>query len=170
MESPEKKKKEINYWPYTIVGMILTVVMLSAWTIKVALKNPVQLENSYMMKYQDVDENINDILLKQREFDGKYTIGLESNRLKIGPNRIYVKVLSRDGDPVKGASVRVLVTRPDTTQYDTELDRFSYKEGLYSSEEFNLTRSGRWNIVTRVEVGGDVGYKKYKTFVKEGAN
>ena len=168
MESPEKK--EINYWPYAIVGMILTVVMLSAWTIKVALKNPVQLENSYMMKYQDVDENINEILLKQREFDSKYTIGLESNRLKIGPNRIYVKVSSREGEPAESAAVRVLVTRPDSTQHDIELERFTYKDGVYSSEEFNLTRSGRWNIVTRVEIDGDVGYKKYKTFVKEGVH
>ncbi len=164
MESPEKK--EANYWPYAIVGMILTVVILGAWTIKVAIKNPVQLENSYMMKYQDVDENINEILEKQRRFDMKYSIALDSNRLKPGKNRIEVKILDNKGAPVKGAKVKVLLTRPNTAQHDIELEKFAYSDGRYLSEEFILDKIGRWNIVAKVELGGDEGYKKYKTFVK----
>jgi len=164
VESPEKK--EINFWPYAIVGMILTVVMLSAWTIKVALKNPVQLENSYMMKYQDVDENINDILEKQRLFDTKYSISLDSNRLKPGKNRIEVRVSDKSGRAVGGAKITVLLTRPDSTQYDVELKEFDYMEGRYLSEEFTLQKRGRWNIVAKVELGNDEGFKKYRTFVE----
>ncbi len=164
MEGPEKK--EINFWPYTIVGMILTVVMLSAWTIKVALKNPVQLENSYMMKYQDVDDNINEILAKQRTFDSKYTVSLDSNRLVNGENRVEVRLADKSGMPVSGAKIKVLLTRPDTAQYDIELDEFTYTDGRYLSREFTIRKSGRWNIVAKVEIGGDEGYKKYKTFVK----
>ncbi len=165
MESP--KKKEINFWPYAIVGMILTVVMLAAWTIRIAMKNPVQLENSYMMKYQDVDENINEILEKQRLFDAKYRIVLDSNRFKLGTNLVQVGVLSKEGIPVAGAKITVLITRPDSTQHDIKLKKFTYKNGTYYSEEFTLKKSGRWNIVTKVELNGDEGYKKYKTFVKE---
>ncbi len=164
MESPEKK--EANFWPYAIVGMILTVVMLGAWTIKVALKNPVQLENSYMMKYQDVDEKINEILEKQRLFDMKYSMALDSNRLKLGKNRVEVKLFDKNGMPVSGAKIKVLLTRPDTAQYDIELDEFTYSDGRYLSREFTLEKRGRWNIVAKVELGGDEGFKKYRTFVE----
>ncbi|MCF6201332.1 MAG: FixH family protein, partial [Hydrogenimonas sp.] len=158
MENSEKK--EINFWPYAIVGMILTVVMLSVWTIKVALKNPVQLENSYMMKYQDVDENINEILTKQRAFDSKYSVILDSNRLKKGQNRATLKILDREGNAVKSAKVTALVTRPDTAEHDIELKNFTQKNGLYESEEFELGKEGRWNILFKIEVGEDMGFKK----------
>ncbi len=162
----KREKKEINFWPYAIVGMILTVVMLSAWTIKVALKNPVQLDNSYMMKYQDVDENINEILAKQRQFRSKYDVALNGNQFTVGSNRVTVEIFDKKGVPVEGAKIAALVTRPDTTEFDVELKNFSLKGGKYLSEEFNISRSGRWNIVVRVNIGKDEGFEKYKTFIK----
>ncbi len=164
MES--SNKKEINFWPYAIVGMILTVVMLGVWTIKVALKNPVQLENSYMMKYQDVDENINEILLKQKAFDAKYRVEMGFNKLSKGKNRAVVVLLDKNGKGVTGAEITALVTRPDTTEEDIELKNFSADKGRYSSEEFEIERGGRWNILFRIKIGDDIGFKKYKSFVK----
>ncbi|WP_457594336.1 FixH family protein [Hydrogenimonas sp.] len=164
MESSDKK--EINFWPYAIVGMILTVVMLSVWTIKVALKNPVQLENSYMMKYQDVDDNINEILLKQRAFDAKYSVSLEGNRLQRQGNRVSVVLTDKAGAPLEGAEIVALVTRPDSTEYDIRLNRFTREGVEYRSETFDLPKDGRWNIVVRIKAGRDEGFKTYKTFVK----
>ncbi len=161
-----REKKEINFWPYTIVGMILTVVMLSAWTIKVALKNPVQLENSYMMKYQDVDENINEILLKQNRFRSRYIVALSGNRLSVGANRVEVGITDKNGTNIEGAQITALVTRPDTTEFDVTLKNFTYSGSKYLSEEFNISKTGRWNILVRVNVDGDEGFETYKTFIK----
>ncbi|WP_457592994.1 FixH family protein [Hydrogenimonas sp.] len=161
-----REKKELNFWPYAIVGMILTVVMLAIWTIKIAIKNPVQLENSYMMKYQDVDENINEILMKQRQFKSGYDVKLDKNRLKLGSNRVEVVVSDKEGNPVDNAKIVALITRPDTAEFDIELKNFSNLGGEYRSEEFNLSKSGRWNIVVRVNVGELEGFETYKTFVK----
>ncbi len=162
----KSEKKDINFWPYAIVGMILTVVMLSVWTIKVALKNPVQLENSYMMKYQDVDENINEILQKQRAFDAKYRLVIDQTGLKLGKNRAQIAVLDRDGNYVKNAKVTALVTRPDTAMHDIELKNFSLANGVYVSEDFDIDKKGRWNILFKIAVGDDVKYVTYKSFVK----
>jgi len=159
-------KKEMNYWPYAIVGMILTVVILGIWTIKVAVKNPVQLDNSYMMKYQDVDENINEIMAKQKLFDSKYEIDLSSNELQIGKNGIVIDLISKDGNAVKNPEIVAVVTRPTTTQYDINLNKFKFNGKSYISEEFELKNGGRWNIEVRVKIGEDVGYKTYKLFVK----
>ncbi len=164
MES--SSKKEINFWPYAIVGMILTVVILGAWTIKVALKNPVQLDNSYMMKYQDVDENINEILQKQIAFDAKYRLMMDQNSLKLGKNRAKISIWDREGNFVKNAKVTALVTRPDTTMYDIELKNFTLANGVYVSEDFDIDKKGRWNILFKIAVGDDVKYVTYKSFVK----
>jgi nitrogen fixation protein FixH len=162
-----EKKEEINYWPYAIVGMILTVVLLGIWTIKVAVSNPVQLDNSYMMTYQDVDENINEILAKQQAFDARYSVDLSRNVLKVGRNRIEIVVRSNAGAPVENAGIVAVVTRPTTTKEDIELKTFEHKGALYVSEPFELKRGGRWNIQVRVTIGDDVGFKTRKTFVKE---
>jgi len=159
-------KQEINYWPYTIVGMILTVVVLSAWTIKVALNNPVQLDNSYMMKYQEVDENINEIIAKQKLFNSKYQIDLNNNKLKIGKNRVVIDLTSKDGKVVKHPEIVAVVTRPTTAQYDINLNKFQFNNKSYVSEEFELKNSGRWSIEVKVKIGEDIGYKTYELFVK----
>ena len=160
-------KQEMNYWPYAIVGMILTVVLLGIWTIKVAVSNPVQLDNSYMMKYQDVDENISDILEKQKIFDTKYIIDLSKNILKPGENRIEVALKDRNGNPVDNAEIIAVVTRPTTLKDDIELKEFVQMNDHYVSKPFELKRGGRWNIQVRVTIGDDVGFKTRKTFVKE---
>ena len=159
-------KKEINYWPYAVVGMILTVVMLGIWTIKVAVSNPVQESDAYMMKYQDVDENINEILMKQQAFYAKYDIDLSGNKLHLGQNRVVVTVTEKkDGAPVPEATIVGKVTRPTTNREDIKLQHFEYRDGRYVSEPFELKRPGRWNIQIKVTIGPDVAYKTYKTFI-----
>ena len=162
----QDNKKEINYWPYAIIGMILTVVILGIWTIKVAVNNPVQLDNSYMMKYQDVDEKINDILAKQKIFDSKYIINLDMNKLKVGKNKIVISLTDIDGNMVKNPNITAVVTRPTTTKYDILLKKFTHDNNLFVSEDFEIKNGGRWNIEVRVKIGEDIGYKTYKLFVK----
>jgi len=163
----QNSKKEINYWPYAIIGMILAVVALSIWTIKVALKNPVQLDNSYMMKYQDVDENINEIIEKQKIFNSKYEIDLSANKLKIGKNKISINLISKDSNnSIKNPKIVAIVTRPTTSKYDIHLNEFRLNDKHYTSEEFELKSIGRWNIEVKVQIGDDIGYKTLKQFVK----
>ncbi|WP_353661750.1 FixH family protein [Hydrogenimonas sp. SS33] len=164
----ENKSKETNFWPYAIVGMILTVVLVGIWTIKVAVDNPVQEADDYMMKYQDVEENINEIMAKQKAFFARFDIDLSMNRFHLGENRVTVKVLEKKSrEPVANAQIYAVVTRPTTKKYDKILKNFSYKEGRYVSEPFKIKRIGRWNIQVKVTVGKEVGFAKYKTFVKE---
>jgi nitrogen fixation protein FixH len=158
--------KETNYWPYAIVGMILTVVILGIWTIKVALPHPVQESNHYMMKNQHVDENINEILARKKAFDARYTIDLGDNRLEEGTNRVVVRVTDREGRPVEGAQVFAIVQRPTTNAKNIELKNFRYENGAYVSDPFTLKGLGRWNIQVKVQVGDTVGYKTWKSYVQ----
>ena len=165
--SEPSRDNERNYWPYAITGMILTVVVLGIWTVRIAVKNPVQESNAYMMKYQDVDANINEILAKKRAFDRQYTMDLSANRLHLGPNnRVVVKILTADGRPAEGIGITAIVQRPTTNRENIELRKFTYQNGEYVSDPFAIEKPGRWNIQVRAEAGGAVGYETWKTFIK----
>ncbi|WP_456322157.1 FixH family protein [Hydrogenimonas sp.] len=164
-----EEKKDINYWPYAIVGMILTVVVLGAWTIKIAVNNPVQESRTYMMNYQDVEENINELIARQKAFEKKFTIDMSQNRLHLGKNVLRIRIVDNETHrPVPNAEILAIVTRPTTSRQDIRLETFTYKkDGFYVSEPFELTREGRWNVQVRVTIGDNVGFTTYKSFVKK---
>jgi hypothetical protein len=84
-------KKEKTYWPHMIVGFIMMGVTLGYWTIKSASLMPVQESNNLMQKYQMVDININDILIKREAFDRKFKIDLTEVKRIVVTDNIYSK-------------------------------------------------------------------------------
>jgi hypothetical protein len=54
-----------------ILGFLAVGVTLSYWTVKSASSIPVQESNNYMMKYQQADMNINEIIKRKALFDHK---------------------------------------------------------------------------------------------------
>ena len=57
--------KEKNYWPHAIIGVLLFGVFMVSVSITIAMKNPIQDENTYFAKKRIVDENINEIIKEQ---------------------------------------------------------------------------------------------------------
>ncbi|MCX2717160.1 hypothetical protein OQH61_05355 [Helicobacter sp. MIT 21-1697] len=64
--------REKNYWPHAIVGILLFGVFMVSVSITIAMKNPIQDENTYFAKKRIVDENINDIIKEQNLFSAMY--------------------------------------------------------------------------------------------------
>lgn len=73
--------KEKNYWPTAIICVLLFGVFMVSVSITIAMKNPIQDENTYFAKKRVVDENINTIIKEQNLFNAIYehTIWIESN-------------------------------------------------------------------------------------------
>lgn len=67
MESQRK-----NYWLYIIIGLLLLGVAMIAASLTIALKNPVQDENTFFASKREVDEHINDIIKAQNHFLSAY--------------------------------------------------------------------------------------------------
>lgn len=64
--------KEKNYWPHAIIGVLLFGVFMVSVSITIAMKNPIQDENTYFAKKRIVDENINEIIKEQTLFNNIY--------------------------------------------------------------------------------------------------
>lgn len=116
------QKSEKNYWPHFIVGLVIFAAILGVWTIKAAIDNPVELDNSYMLNYHAVNEDINEILKKQQIFDRKYEIVLLSPKISYGENEIVLLLKDKEGNVVKDGEIKILLTRPDTTRFDKKFE------------------------------------------------
>ena len=182
----QSKKNEKTYWPHMILGFLFIGVTLGYWTVKHAIEMPVQEVNEYMMKYQDADIGINDILEKKQVFDKMYTIKLNdvemmvmtdnvnSNipqpnavKLRKGKNHFSYTVTKKDGTIVSDAQVSFLLTRPHTRKDDVMVDKVPFQDDMYVTPEFNIQKPGRYTLQFRAKIDENtVGYSEERAYLK----
>ena len=61
-----------NYWPLLFIGIFTFTLGMIIWTIKSAVSVPVIEDNSFMKKYQDVEEHYNEMMDSNVLFRSKY--------------------------------------------------------------------------------------------------
>ena len=168
-----------------IIGFLLLAIVLGYWTVRAAKSMPVQETNDYMMKYQQADININDILKSKQRFDNQYLIELKdvemmvmtdnvnSNRvqydqvrLAMGPNRFSYAITDKAGSAVSDANVSFLLTRPHTTVDDQMIDVVSRSGERYVTPEINISKPGRYTLQLRVKIGNDTGYSHIEAYLQ----
>ncbi|MDD3324446.1 MAG: FixH family protein [Sulfurospirillaceae bacterium] len=158
-------KKERNYWPHTIIAMILGVIVAGGWTIAIALQNPVQMDTFYMEKYAKVDNNINEIIESQEKFFKKFDIVYSTMKFTQGQNSISLYIIDKISQKrVENANISVLLSRPETNEHNLALPLQNGQDGIYTFGPFDIAKVGRWQILTKVKIDDDIGYNKYETF------
>ncbi len=151
---------ERNYWPHFIIGLVFFAIALGVWTVKNAIDNPVELDNTYMMPYQKVDEEIYDLQKMKKEFQKRYDLQVLTKKLEYPEATLRFVIKDKAGHPVSGAKVLVLFTRPDTTKYDIKKEA-SYHDGVYEVHA-KLPLQGRWDVVLKVQMDKLTVFDKYK--------
>ncbi len=179
------KSSQKTYWPHMILGFLMLAIVLGYWTVKTAVSLPVQETNDYMMKYQDSDLHINDILDKKMAFDKLYDIkiigtkrmvmtdNIYSHRvqknpvvLKEGENSFSYIVTTKSGDIVKDANASFLLTRPHTQKDDVMIKVVNIQDGKYTTPELNITKAGRYTLQFRAIIDDKtVGYSSIEAYL-----
>jgi len=174
-----------TYWPHMIVGFLALAITLSYWTVKSASSIPVQEVNSYMMKYQQADIHINEILEMKQAFDKEYTIKIQnvetmvmtdnvnSNRpqpnvikLHQGSNDFTYNVMRKDGSIVIDANVSFLLTRPHSRRDDVMVENVPFENGAYTAKGLEITKPGRYTLQLRAALGKKIGYSELAAYLK----
>jgi len=180
-----KKNKEKTYWPHMILGFLALGITLSYWTVKSATSRPVQESNEYMLKYQQADININEIIKKKIQFDKEYEIKImhaqtavhkiENSKvakeskdvlLSKGKNNFTYLVATKEGTPVLDANVTFLLTRPHTVKDDLYVQNIPVEDGNYQVKDINISKPGRYTLQLRAKVGEAVGYSQLSAYLK----
>ena len=168
-----------------IVGFLLLALTLSFWTVKSASSLPVQESNSYLMKYQQADIHINDILTSKAAFDALYTIALKDKEMMVMTDNIHSKipqpnvlklfpgvndfsytVLSKSGAVVKDAKVTFLLTQPHSRREDKLIENVAFVDGLYKVKALDIQKAGRYTLQLKVELSEGTGYSEVPAYLK----
>ena len=179
------KNKEKTFWPHMILGFLFIGITLGYWTVKHAVSLPVQESNNYMMKYQQADIHINEIMGKKALFDKSYTINIvdvkrgkyeieHAKRDKIenivllvqGKNSFSYKVLDKNNIFVSDANVTFLLTRPHTVKDDQFVENIPATEGKFKIDNINITKPGRYTLQLKAKIGDTVGYSEVPAYLK----
>ena len=167
-----------------ILGFLAIGITLGYWTVKSAISLPVQENNDYMMKYQQADIHINDILESKMAFDKAYDIEIQnietmvmtdnihSNRvqpnpvkLSLGTNQFTYEVRTKEGQVVSDANASFLLTRPHSRKDDVMIDSIAFQNGKYVTPELNITKAGRYTLQFRATVGDKTGYSQIPAYL-----
>ncbi|MBN1840373.1 MAG: FixH family protein [Campylobacterales bacterium] len=159
-----KVKTERNYYPHAVIGMIIGCVIACGYTIKIALDNPVEMDTYYMEKYQKVDENINQILELQEKFNATFDLSYSTEKFHVGQNQITLKLSDKNGMAIENAQVVMMLSRPETNKENRTLIPTSVEKGLYTFGPFDISKEGRWQILSKIEVGQFKGYHKNEAY------
>lgn len=189
MGSSKKGIQKYHFWLaffFLIFGGTFSMIV---WTVKSAVNTPVYNDKSFLNSYHNVDADFNKMMAQNYRFNllydvnvsiNKKTIGMEikdaflgqrslekqssnQNMLKIGENSFSVTILNKKSHKaVSDANVTFQITRPVVDMYDIELNKFIYKNGVYTTTA-NIDKIGNWNVQGVVRVAEDVGYFYIKT-------
>ena len=149
-------------WPIIIFVSTLFIIGFSIATIRVAIKNPVELSDYGMQNYHTYDDNANDIINAKIAFDRYYTVAFLTSALSEKETIISYSIKDKEGKAVNDANVTVVLTRPDTTKLDICLDHPVISDGIYTFTAVNLPKLGRWDILAKITVGENQRYYNLK--------
>jgi len=161
--------KTKNYWPHGIVIVLILMVCACIAVVTIAIKNPVEMDSFYMEKYQKVDENINEILEKQKLFDENFVLEYKTQKFTIGKSNTFELSIKNKKDKtlVKNAEIKLMVTRPETNKYNQEILVKQSENGIFSFKGIEVNKPGRWQILTKINIDGKSGFNQYEVYASK---
>jgi len=159
-------KKEKNWWPHAIVLILCFMVFACAMVVKIAIDNPVQMDSFYLEEYQQVNENINEIRAKQKVFEENFKLEYKTKKFTIGNNnsfKISIKNI-KDQTIVQNAEIKLVISRPDSNDYNQEFTLKSAKNGIFIFEGIKAELPGRWQVLTKVKIGDKSSFNQYEVY------
>ena len=165
-------QKNKTFWPYGIVISIFAIVCSCAYTIYYSLDYPVYMDDYYFNKYQNVDNNFNEIRFDttpQIEQNG-VVVPNTIQKLRKGKTATIVPLdqnfnIKFDTNATKYSS-KILLTRPDSSEFDRELNGQNIN-GKLTISDLNLTKAGRWQIKAKIIVDENkTGFYQVELYAK----
>jgi len=140
-------------WPYAISILILMVFGFCVATIIVTQQRPVAPSHTYMANYHEVDANANELIYKRIALDKEYKIAYITDTLSQENSILKYRVTDLNDKPVNDAKIKVIITRPNSHDFNQELVDPSVENGVYTFSSVTLAKPGRWDVMAKVDVG-----------------
>lgn len=185
----DKKK---TFWPYGILLSLFAIVLACVATIIFASGYPVYEDDSFFLSYQEVENNYDQIELKQKKFFENFALILDDSKINFEEKMIDEKrskkayVLKDDNITLllvkqpegkielKDIHLSAKLTRPHTSENDMFLQEKNVSIKLSNNGTkakaylFSLPTlaKGRWQLKIKAENKDILGFKSFEFFVQ----
>ncbi|AXX91317.1 hypothetical protein CPU12_03460 [Malaciobacter molluscorum LMG 25693] len=183
-----------NYWPLFFICIFSFTLLMIVWTIHNTLKVPVNEDDAFLRKYQDIDENFNDVVTSNHIFLKKYNFKIFLNNeeknldindvflsqraieertlnkdlLKVGENKIRIEIFDKKTNKLEDdfdIKFRITQTTNNNSKIDSNKNNFIFTQTGYIAD-IKVPKIGYWNIIATFEKDGNKGYLFIKTNAK----
>jgi hypothetical protein len=151
------------HWPIGIISSVILIIIACALTIYVALLQPVQEDQDMMADYHSLNASINDIIIAGVKFNAKYKLSYIGEGVSTEGSSISYRIEDMEANPVNDAVIKVVLSRPITSDNQLVLENPRITDGTYVFENVKVALEGRWNILTKVSVGDDYRHMNLKS-------
>lgn len=179
-----------NYWPLFFIGIFSFVFAMIVWTIVRTSEASLDADNSFLKKYQEVDDIYNEMMEANAKFNSKYNLKFfinskefalstedirysqrvlekkskHKNLLKIGQNEFKLYVEDKKTLVKQDLGISLLITKSSANDEDIVLtnDEFKEENKVYTNTS-SIDKENNWNITGKFSVNGDIGYIFIKT-------
>ncbi len=139
-------------WPYAIGISIALVFSFCVATVIITQKASIQQSDIYMTSYQDADARANEIIQNQMDFDSKYKIDYITDALNPEATIIKYKISDKNTNPINNAIIKVIISRPDDSLLNIELENPTINNGIYTFKTVQLPKKGVWDVMAKVNI------------------
>ena len=162
-------KKEKNWWPHAIILVLCFMIFACAMVVKIAMDNPVQMDSFYLEKYQQVNENINEIRAKQKVFEENYALESKTIKFTMGESNSFKMSIKniKDKSIVQDAQITLLISRPDSNDYNQEFILKNAKNGVFIFDGIKAELPGRWQVLTKINIGDKSSFNHYEVYASK---
>ncbi|NVJ52156.1 MAG: FixH family protein [Campylobacteraceae bacterium] len=187
--------KKRNFWPLLFISIFSFTFAMIVWTIYSAVNTPVHEDETFLKKYQYLDEHYNDVVTSNKAFLSKYDFKIVFNDKKEfglviddmfkgqrviektsahkksfikGKNKVEILAKDKAGNVVKDLDINLRISRPTNHKFtmDFKTADFKLEDGKYVMY-FDLPLKGNWNVTGNFKTSIDVGYIYIKSDAKE---
>ena len=155
-------KSNGRIWPYIIGGSITIVFGFCVTTVVVTQSASIQESDVYMTHYQDADAKANDYIKARIAFDKNCKIEYISEGISKNGSVVKYRVTDLNNNAINSAKLKILITRPETKEFNQELENPKVDNGVYSFDNVKFPKNGVWNIMAKVDVGNLSRYYNIK--------
>ena len=183
--------KNRNYWPLFFIGLFLFVLSLIVWTVVSTTKVSLDEDESFLKKYQEVDNNYNEIMYSNVLFSKKYELFFILNNkefnldvkdikysqrvlkdkskhrdvLNLGENSLLIYVINKQtNQKVMIDKINLKFTLSSSNSQDILLTKSDFnKENSKYGTNIEITKESNWNVTGTFKIGEDIGYIYIKT-------
>lgn len=142
-------------YPFIIIASIIFMFIACIYTVYLSFDYPVDEDESYFRKYQDVENNFTQIKNNEREFLQYFKINIKGEKEKLNitkrpallikNNEIIFYVKELKDLKASDLKTRAKLTRPHTKHEDKAV-AIKYKDNTFIADLGEL-KDGRWTLL-----------------------